>query len=164
MTSREAVSDFEKPTGRVTIFLIAWYALFQAAHVGVNALALAAFLRQGTAFPALPPPEGWSPQAIHFFTAMAAIDFLNALFALLFAYSYFRSSGWWPWLGTVTLTVSVYAAILFDYTTFATGAWTGKNLAGYLFINVAFLPVIVLFARLVWWQRSRRLLLVSSKG
>ena len=152
------MSAFDDPAGRLrgrlTSFLVAWYALFQVVHVGVNILALFAFLGGDSAFPALPPPGGWSPQAIHFFTAMAAVDALNALLAVLFAYGYFRRSGWWPWLGTVTLTVSVYAAILFGYTTLAAGAWTGQNLPGYLFINVAFLPVILLFARLLWWQST----------
>lgn len=142
-----------RPTDQVTAVLVGWYALFQTVHVVVNALALFAFLRGDSAFPALPPPGGWSPQAIHFFTAMAAVDALNALLALLFAYGYFRHSGWWPWLGTVTLTVSVYAAILFDYVTLAAGAWTGQNFPGYLLINVAFLPVVVLFGLLLWWQR-----------
>lgn len=136
--------------------LVAWYVLFQAVHFVVNVLALADLAAGRAAFPALPPPGGWSPQAAHFFTAMAALDAVNALLTLLFAYAYLRKRPWRGWLGAVVLTVSLYAALIFDYVTWASGAWL-PNLAGYLFINVTFLPVIAL--AILWhrWQATGRL-------
>lgn len=136
--------------------LITWYALFQVLHFVVNALALADFAAGRAAFPALPPPGGWSSQAVHFFTAMAALDAVNALLTLLFVYAYFRRRPWRGWLGTVVLTVSLYAALVFDYTTLASGAWP-PNVAGYLFINITFLPVIALAILWSRWQAGGRL-------
>jgi len=45
----------------------------------------------------------------------------------------------------------MYAALLFDYATLASGAWTQGNLSGYLFINVTFLPVVWLFGLVCAW-------------
>ncbi len=126
--------------------LVAWYGLYQLIHVAVNARGLLLLSQGSIDFPALPPPEGWTPQAIHFFTAMAALDLINALLALVFVVGYFRKASWRWWLGTLTLTISVYAALVFDYTTLASGAWTRANLGGYLLINLPFLPVMGLFA------------------
>lgn len=125
-------------------FLVVWYGLFQGIHILINARGLVLLAGGSMDFPALPPAGGWSPQAIHFLTGMAAVDLLNAFLTLIFIYGYFRKAGWHTWSGTVTLTVSMYAALVFDYVTLASGAWPG-NLPGYLFINVTFLPVILLF-------------------
>lgn len=131
--------------------LIIYYALFQAIHFVVNALAFVGFARGHAAFPALPPPAGWAAQTVHFFIAMAALDAVNALLTLFFTYAYFRRRHWRSWLGTTVLTVSVYAALLFDYATLASGAWL-PNLAGYLLINITFLPVLALA---ILWSRWR---------
>lgn len=147
--------SLSSPDSLPTRLLIIWYALYQATHFVVNALALAGFARGHSAFPALPPPGGWSPQVVHFFTAMASLDAVNALLTLLFAYAYFRRRPWRGWLGTVVLTVSLYAGILFDYATLASGAWS-PNLAGYLFINITFLPVVILAVLWIWWRGGGR--------
>lgn len=155
MTDLKQTAFIPTPDSLPARLLVIWYALYQAAHVVVNALALTNFAGGRSAFPALPPPGGWSPQVVHFFTAMASLDAVNALLSLLFAYAYFRRRPWRGWLGTVVLTVSLYAGILFDYATLASGAWS-PNLAGYLFINITFLPVVILAVLWIWWRADGR--------
>jgi len=137
--------------GKLVKTLVVWYGLYQLIHIGVNLRGLFQLARGGIDFPALPPPGGWTPQAVHFFTGMASLDLLNAVLTLVFVIGYFRGARWRWWLGTLTLTVSMYAALLFDYATLASGAWTQGNLSGYLFINVTFLPVVGLFGLVCAW-------------
>lgn len=130
--------------------LIGWYALYQAAHVVVNARAVVAMLDGRAVFPGYPPTGGWSEQVLVFFVGMAAVDLVNAVLALAFAYGYVRDVTWWPRLGTVTLSVSVYASLVFGYATYATGAWDAHPLA-YGLLYATFLPVYALF---VVWLRG----------
>jgi hypothetical protein len=138
--------------------LVAWYGSFQAVHIFINARGLLQLAQGSIDFPALPPPGGWSLQAMHFLTAMASLDLLNAILTLAFVYGFFRQTRWHTWLGTLTLTVSMYAAMIFDYATWASGAWTG-HLPGYLFTNITFLPVILLFVlfslRAMFWETGQ---------
>lgn len=124
--------------------LVAWYGLYQAGHLVFNLRYL--FDPGVLPFPA--PAEGWSAQLVHFLNGMAAIDTLNAALALVFVYGYFARARWHGWLGTLTLTVSMYAAAVFTYGTVAVGAWTSQ-LGGYLPLYLLFLPVVALF---VWWS------------
>ncbi len=139
------------PDRKLVKGLVAWYGLYQAIHIGVNLRGLFQLAHGGIDFPALPPSGGWTPQVIHFFTGMASLDLLNAVLTLVFVLGYFRRARWRFWLGTLTLTVSMYAALLFDYATLASGSWTQANLGGYLFTNVTFLPVVVLFGLVCVW-------------
>ncbi len=148
----DARTPVDGKRSRLVQAAVLWYGLYQLVHVFVNVRGLWLLTQeQAIDFPAPPPPGGWSDQVLHFFTGMAAVDLGNALLALLFVYGYVRHRGWHRWLGTVTLTVSVYAALVFDYATWASGAWTSTNLPGYLLINVAFLPIVALF---LWWARQ----------
>lgn len=135
--------------------LVLWYALYQAGHLLVNLRGLGLLLRQGSIdFPAPPPPEGWTSQVLAFFVGMAALDTLNAVLSLVFARGYLRGKPWADPLGLVVLTVSLYAALVFNYATWAAGAWQGAALGAYLFINITFLPVIALYG--LWWRRMTR--------
>ncbi len=137
---------------RLVLGAVVWYGLYQLIHVFVNVRGLWLLTQERAIdFPAPPPPGGWSDQVLHFFTGMATVDLVNALLTLLFVYGYVRGRRWYRWLGTVTLTVSVYAALVFDYATWASGAWTSANLPSYLLLNVAFLPIVALF---VWVARQ----------
>ncbi|WP_144060479.1 hypothetical protein [Archaeoglobus sulfaticallidus] len=127
-------------------FLVVWYGIYQASHVIVNLLY---FLIPDISFPP-PPPDDWSPQIVHFFTGMAATDLINAVLTLVFVYGYFKKARWSMWLGTLTLTISMYAAIVFTYGTIASGAWTG-NLYGYLWFYIPFVPVVILFVVFSIW-------------
>lgn len=148
-------SRMAKPYSKFSLFLIIWYGLYQAVHLIVNVLALVNFSSGSVSFPALPPPSGWSPQTIHFFTAMAVVDSVNAVLSLVFIYGYVKRTRWRFWLGTLTLTVSMYAAILFNYGTLASGAWL-ENLFQYLFLNIAFFPVVILFCLFGIWAVSSK--------
>ncbi len=131
-------------------WLVAWYAVYQAIHIFVNLRGLAMMEARGAIdFPAPPPPGGWSEQVIIFFVGMASLDAVNALLALVFAWGYFRGRHWAASLGLVVLTISIYAALLFNYATYVAGAWRPPALGAYLFINIAFLPVFVLYGLLL---------------
>ena len=135
------------PDGFWPKFLVGWYGLFQAVHILFNSLYL---LRPGT--PPFPSPaEGWLPQTVHLLNGMAASDLVNAVLALVFVYGYFTRAKWRMWLGTLTLTISMYAAIVFTYGTIAIGAWTG-NLFGYLWSYIPFIPVAILFILVSVWM------------
>lgn len=126
--------------------LVAWYGIYQAGHLLFNSLY---FLRQGA--PPFPPPTGgWLSQTAHFLNGMAAGGVLDAILSLVSVYGFFRRAPWRMWLGTLTLTISMYAAIVFTYGTMATGAWSG-NLPGYLWFYVPFIPVVVLFIFIGVW-------------
>lgn len=140
-----------RPDSKFVKGLVAWYGLYQLIHIGVNVRGLLQLARGGIDFPALPPPGGWTVQAVHFFSGMASLDLLNAFLTLVFVVGYFRRARWRWWLGTLTLTISMYAALLFDYVTLASEAWVRGNLGGYLFINITFLPVVWLFGLLCMW-------------
>lgn len=90
--------------------------------------------------------RGWSAQLVHFLNGMAATDTLNAALALVFVYGYFtlrpvtRLAG----LGTLTLTVSMYAAAVFTYGTVAVGAWTTHLVA------ISPVPALPAGSRAVW--------------
>lgn len=126
--------------------LVTWYGFYQAGHLIFNSLYL---LHPGR--PPFPPPAGgWLSQTVHFLNGMAASDLVNAVLALVFVYGFFRRAPWRMWLGTLTLTISMYAAIVFTYGTMATGAWS-TNLPGYLWFYVPFIPVVVLFIFIGVW-------------
>jgi len=82
---------------------------------------------------------------------MGWVDLFGAFLALLFVHGYLRRSRWRMWLGTVTLTISVYAAIIFNYWSIASGAWAGRNVFAYGAVNVGFLPVLLLFYLVCQW-------------
>lgn len=143
-------------------FLVGWYGLFQAVHILFNARYL---LRPGA--PPFPPPaEGWLPQTVHLLNGIAASDLINAILALVFVYGYFARAKWHLWLGTLTLTISMYAAIVFTYGTIAMGAWSG-NLPGYLWTYIPFIPVVLLFILVSLWAaqgRSEVISVVTQQG
>ncbi len=138
------------PRSRWTQGLVVWYGLYQAGHLIFNGIYL---VRPGNP-PFPPPPGGWSAQLVSFLNGMAAADFVNAALALCFVYGYFRRTRWWFWLGTLTLTISVYAAVVFTIGTVAIGAWSNHLLQYVVLLYVPFLPVVVLFALLPFWTRS----------
>ena len=127
-------------------FLVLSFGLYQLCHILFNIRAGVILARSGVvSFPALPPPGGWSPDMLYVYTDMAIMDTLNALASLIFVWGFFQHKSWHIWLGTITVTLSLYAAILFNLTAFQAGAWAGDNLGAYLFINITYLPVFVLW-------------------
>ena len=102
-------------------WLVGYYGVFQAGHLVLNLVHLAG-LRPIRDFPP-PPAGGWHPQATAFWTSMALIDTAAALLALYFVAAFFRGRRRAPWAGLVALTTNLYAALSFNYTVIATGAW-----------------------------------------
>jgi hypothetical protein len=131
--------------------LIAYYGLIQATHIVAIVRSYTLLKQSGKiTFLAQPPTGGWSAQAQHFLMSLGAIDFITALFALVFVYGYFSQTRWWFWLGTTTLTISVISALIYGYGTIASGAWE-YHLADYLILVILFLPVAVLYILFGIW-------------
>jgi hypothetical protein len=82
---------------------------------------------------------------------MGWVDLVAAFLALVFVRGYFRRVRWRMWLGTLTLTISVYAAVIFNYWSIASGAWVGPNLFAYAVVNGGFFPVLLLFYLFCQW-------------
>jgi hypothetical protein len=128
-----------------TAYLVAWYGLLQGIHLVLLTRAGVRYLWEGAvAFPAPPPPEGWSPQAVHFLVFLGGFDFFIALLALGFAYGYFRAARGWFGLGLLSLSAACFSALVFAYGTAAAGAWSAHP-GTYLTMIPLFLPVAVLF-------------------
>lgn len=144
-----------KPYSRFVWLLVLWYGVYQALHIAVNVRGVWRMLQHRSLdFPAPPPPGGWSLQTQHFFIGMAFTDLVGSLLALLFVIGYLRHTRWWLGLGTVVLTISLYAALVFNYGTWAAGAWTSSGLWVYTVVNLTFLPVLVLAALIYRWCLS----------
>lgn len=140
------------PDGTLARGLVVWYGLFQAVHVFVNTRGLEILLSGGVLdFPAPPPESGWPQEVVHLMVAIGALDLANAIAALVFVWGYFRKVIWRMWLGTLTTTVSVYAAGIYTYWTYASGAWSGDNVAIYVFVNGSFLPILILWGLSCYW-------------
>lgn len=139
------------PRSRTTHALVAWYGLYQLGHFFLNG----AYLLDPGEPPFNPPPEGWLPQTVSFLGGIAFADWLNTIATFGFVLGYFRGRHWVPWLGTLTLTISNYAALIFVWGTVASGA---KGLGvPYLWVTLPFVPVVLLFGLWCFWGASGRL-------
>ena len=124
-------------------WLVGYYGVFQAGHVVLNVVHLGG-LRPIRDFPP-PPAGGWHPQATASWTSMALIDTASALLALYFVAAFFRGRRRALWAGLVALTTNMYAALAFNYTVVATGAWA-LHPVEYVALNAVSIPLVVLFA------------------
>jgi hypothetical protein len=86
---------------------------------------------------------------------MAVADLINAALSLVFVFGFFRGASWCPWLGTVTLTVTVYAAFAFTWGAAMAGA-PALGLS-YAWMNVPTVPVLILFVAWSSWVLKGRL-------
>jgi hypothetical protein len=147
----------DNPNSTLAKVLVAYYGFIQALHlVGIGRATVVLGTTGDMTFPAPPPAGGWSEQAINFFVGVGAIDALNAILALAFVYGFFKGARWRGWLGTLTLTVTAYSAVLFAFATIPTGAWAFRPVE-YLIIVVAFAPVLVLMVAFGYWLVTGRL-------
>jgi hypothetical protein len=150
------LSRMGNPDSAFARFLVGYYGFIQVAHIiAIARAAIVLFVSQTMAFPASPPPGGWSPQTSHFLMAMGAVDAVNALVALVFVYGYFAGARWRVWLGTLSLAVSAYSAVIFAYGTIASGAWA-HHTTGYLSIALVFIPVALLIVLFNVWVVAAR--------
>ncbi len=150
--TRISLSD---PQSAVSRALVVWYGAFQVVHLLLNARYQLVPTASRPPIPFAPPPEGWLPQTVSFLSGMAVADLFNAALSLLFVAGFFRRARWVTWLGTLTLTVSLYAAIAFTWGAVAAGAPALG--APYLWVNVPFLPVVVLFFAWSSWVTHGKL-------
>ena len=135
------MQDTHSPLARL---LAAYYGFVQAMHMVAITRSYTLLRQRGEiTFLAQPPLGGWSAQAEHFLISLGGLDFINALFALIFVYGYFSRSHWWRWLGTTTLTASMVSSLIYAYGTVASGAWTG-HVVRYLTLVVLFIPIVIL--------------------
>ena len=95
------------------------------------------------------------PFTVSFINGIVFADWVNSVLSLLFAWGFFRAKPWAAWLGTLTLTVSMYAAIVFLWGAQASGA-QGLGVP-YLWVNAPFLPVVVLFVAWCYWGATGQL-------
>jgi hypothetical protein len=145
------------PNSSLAKILVGYYGTIQVLHlVAIGRATVILGQTDALGFPAPPPQGGWDEQARYFFVGVGAIDALNVLVALVFLYGFFRCTSWRGWVGTLTLTVSLYSAILFAFATPPTGAWAHRPIE-YLVIVLAYLPVVVLMVFFAWWLVSGRI-------
>ena len=138
---------------RLTKFLVLAFGLYQTGHLLSNLRGAFIFFGRGKLpFPALPPPGGFDPQLVSAYLDMAVMDSSVAVISLVFVWGYFTRKPWRLWLGSMTLTLSFYAGILFNLTAYQAGAWTGDNLILYLLINIGYLPVLILWIQVMRWS------------
>jgi len=150
------------PDGRVANLLVGYYALYQFVHIFVNVRGLYILMSGGVLdFPAPPPPEGWSPDVVNIGVAIGFADLTGAVIALVFAYGYFNGAAWRIWVGTVALTISLYAHAIYAYWPLASGALAGSNALAYLFVHVASLPILWLAVLVARWALRGRIIEVS---
>lgn len=145
---------FADPRGLAARTLVAYFAAFQAGHLVLNARYQFLPFAERPPLPFAAPPEGWGPQLVRFTSGMAVADLVNAALSLVFVAGFFRRAAWSTWLGTVTLTVAVYAA--FAFTWGATAAGAPAMGASYAWVNIPTLPLILLFAIWSWWVVTGR--------
>ena len=126
--------------------LVIYYGMLQMLHIIMLVRAAVTFARSASiGFQALPPAGGWTLQAQHFLIATGLVDALNVGLALLFVYAVFRNKWWSLRLGLVTLTLTLYSAVVFVYGTFMSNAWQANPL-GYALVAVLFFPALILAA------------------
>jgi hypothetical protein len=134
----------KNPYSPLAKLLVAYYGLLEAAHLAVLAWAGLHLLRTGTfGFPAAPPPGGWDAQVVPFLIGTAVLDAVNVLLAWAFVHGYWTRTSWRWWVGGITLTATLYSAIVFVVGTVASGAWSHRP-TGYAAMAVVAAPVILL--------------------
>ena len=145
---------FQDPRGVASRWLVAYFGVFQAAHVLLNARYQLLPFEARPPLPFTPPPGGWSEQMVRFTSGMAVADLVNAVLSVVFVVGCFRRARWASWLGMVTLTVAAYAAFAFTWGAIMAGApalgWD------YAWMNIPAVPVLVLFVVWSYWLLTER--------
>jgi hypothetical protein len=129
--------------------LIAYYGLLQSLHLLTLARAGLLILGGNPApFPILPPPGGWSPQAMAFLYGLAGTDVIGILLGIVFAVLWVVKNRRRPRLGRLSLAIFITGALVFAAGTFPAGAWAAHP-APYGVMVLLFIPAAVLFILLL---------------
>ncbi len=123
--------------------LIVYYGVLQTLHLLTLARAGLLILSGDPApFPILPPPEGWSAQAMAFLYGLAGVDVIGIILGIRFAVQNTIQQRFNPRLGIVSLTVFISGAVVFAAGTFPSGAWAAHP-ASYLIMVALFAPSVL---------------------
>ena len=128
--------------GRNYRLLVAWFGLYQSAHLINNAL----YFVTNTEFPPPPSQPPWHVHARCFFDGMAASDMAVAVVSLVFVFAFLHGRSWALPLGLMTLSVSLYAAVVFTWGCITAGVFTWAHATELGIIYLAYVPVVILFA------------------
>ncbi len=134
--------------GQLFKILVYWFGSIQALHFGV--LIRAAFIYQAQhiiIFPAPPPVDGWSEQAMFFLLALGITDSLLIVLSLIFVYGFLTGKIWYPLIGFCASGASIVTALVFALGTIPAGAWQAHPFS-YAVITLIFLPFLLLFGQL----------------
>lgn len=130
---------------RFITILIIYYGVLQLTHLISLIRAGFILISEGrVTFPASPPPQGWSNQALYFLVGMSIFDTSNIFLTFIFVYAYITVKKWTDWLGLINLTAMISSAIFFALGTIPSGAWFNHPFE-YLIITILFLPIFVLY-------------------
>jgi hypothetical protein len=135
--------------------LVFYYGTLQSLHLVI--LIRAGLLILSTSispFPILPPPNGWQDQVWPFMFALAGMDVLGILLAIIFAYYVFFKGKVLTLIGILSLTIFISGAIVFAAGTICAGAWQSHPLT-YGVMAILFLPSPILLGLLI--HRSSKL-------
>ena len=125
--------------------LVYYYGILQSLHLLTLIRAGIRTLQGNPApFPILPPPGGWSDQAMAFLYGLAGTDIIGILLGILFAYRFTVQKRFNPRLGILSLTVFITGALVFGAGTIPSGAWAAHPFAYWIMIAL-FLPAAVLY-------------------
>ncbi len=129
-------------------FLIVYYGILQTLHLFTLAYAGIRILQGDPApFPILPPPGGWTDQAMAFLFGLAGTDVMGILLGIVFAARAIFKKDLNPRLGILSLTIFITGALVFGAGTYPSGAWGAYPFAYWVMVGL-FLPTVVLFLQL----------------
>ena len=143
MKSKEA--DLKNFTRTGTFILIIYYGILQSLHL-LSLMFAGILILQGdpAPFPILPPPDGWTDQAMAFLYGLAGTDVIGILLGILFAYRAAVKQRFSRRLGVLSLTIFITGALVFGAGTFPSGAWAAHPFAYWIMVAL-FLPSVVLY-------------------
>ena len=132
--------------------LMIYYGLLQIMHLLTLAYAGILILQGNPApFPILPPPGGWSDQAMAFLYGLAGTDIIGILLGILFAYRFTVQKRFNRRLGILSLTVFITGALVFGAGTLPSGTWAAHPFAYWAMVAL-FLPSLVLYYQLMRYK------------
>jgi hypothetical protein len=136
--------------------LLIYYGLLQTLHLLTLAYAgvLIAFGNPAP-FPILPPPGGWTNQAMAFLFGLAGTDLIGIFLGIIFPYRAVVKKRFNRRMGTLSLTIFTTGALIFGAGTIPSGAW-GAHPVAYWAMVILFLPCVVLYYLLLRTTRSDR--------
>ena len=146
--------------------LVVWLAIFQMTHLAKHNFGEVKFVPKVVGF--IQHGLEWSAEHDAFFHAMTVGDLVTSLLSIVFIVGYFLERHWAATVGVVCLTLTVYSGLIYDYGFVASGAWRDHE-RRFWYINIGFLPIVILYVNLHWLNyhyliciRSSSMILMSN--